>query len=263
MRFNAPRGIAALDGAINRTPGYTLVCVRRQNELECEVTMNSENISHQQIQQLLPLVPSGMLTDVERQQVDQHMAVCEACRATLEQLVQADREMAELFAPVNPPLGFEERVLANWRPARFNISLRPGSRKAIAAAAAAILLGTVGYVGRQLIDSNRLPGAAVMTEPGREETAVMSNLKQVGQGLELGTLADDFAGGDRTWGEERDRKAAKAETEGIRRLNRSDTSGDGVADHYRTASAERQLGEMAGRADANGKVPALGDVPVP
>ncbi len=122
--------------------------------------MNIDNTSHQQIQQLLPLVPSGMLTDAERQQVDQHVAICEACRATLDQLIQADREMAELFAPVNPPLGFEERVLANWRPARFNISLRPGSRKVIAAAAAAILLGTVGYVGGQLMETNRLPGAA-------------------------------------------------------------------------------------------------------
>ena len=230
--------------------------------------MTIDNTNHQQIQQLLPLVPSGMLTDAERQQVVQHIAVCEACRATLDQLIQADRELAELFAPVNPPLGFEERVLANWRPARFNISLRPGSRKVIAAAAAAILLGTVGYVGGQLIDSNRLPGAAVMLESGRAENAVRSNLKQVGQGLKLETLAYDFDNGDQSWGESRDgdRKAGNVETERELRRNSTvelgETNGDGLADLYITTPAERQLGEKAGRGEANGKVAALGDIPV-
>ncbi|MGA2500523.1 MAG: DUF4349 domain-containing protein, partial [Tepidisphaeraceae bacterium] len=99
--------------------------------------------------------------------------------AAIERVKSCASLLAAALLPPSRASGFhnrdsEGRVLAKWRTAKFNIPLRPGARKAIAAAAAAILLGTVGYVGTELMEHNRLPGAAALPGAGRQ-TAMLTD----------------------------------------------------------------------------------------
>jgi anti-sigma factor RsiW len=52
------------------------------------------------------------LTAGERDAADAHLAVCGNCRAYLETLADLDRELAGIFAEIQPRLGFAARVVS-------------------------------------------------------------------------------------------------------------------------------------------------------
>jgi hypothetical protein len=89
----------------------------------------------------------GVADGEERGRALQHLAECAACRAEVESLAELADELLLLAPEREPPVGFESRVLGEFRPVpqrrrrrRIALALAP---VAAAAAAAAITLGIV------------------------------------------------------------------------------------------------------------------------
>src|SRR3954471_16593922 len=110
--------------------------------------MKSEAIpmTHDEFHNLIhPYLAHG-LTDAERAAVDAHAASCPACAAAFEQAEAADRELDALFAADRPGRDFEDRLIAGVRKSRAPLAVHPIVRRAAVGVAAAILLGTAGFV---------------------------------------------------------------------------------------------------------------------
>jgi len=107
---------------------------------------------------------SGGLEGAERSVFEDHRDACAACAAELQRAQEADAMLTGIFADAHPGGGFEDRIVNGLRTIRGPMSLpslpNPMVLKVASGVAAAILLGTVGYVGNHLIQNNKLPGAA-------------------------------------------------------------------------------------------------------
>ena len=83
----------------------------------------------------------------ERERFDRHRVACSACAQMLAEASAFDESMANLFAPIRPAPGFENRVIENLRAARpwRGVFWSRGMRIAIGVAAL-VVLGVTGAV---------------------------------------------------------------------------------------------------------------------
>jgi glycine cleavage system regulatory protein len=100
---------------------------------------------HEWAKEHLPAHLAGGLSAEERARLEAHLSGCAECIAEIDALRRFDRGMEELFGPVRPKPGLEERVIRGLRavPSRGlpSVAARVGL-----AAAAVLLLGIVGVV---------------------------------------------------------------------------------------------------------------------
>jgi hypothetical protein len=117
-----------------------------------------------ELEALAPELALGVLSGNERGAALVHLAGCEACRARLAELARA-ADLLLLAAPeVEPPLGFESRVLEALDAARRPVAPRRWRRWTVAAAAAAaIVLATVGGVAAGRASTPSAQGAVRTT----------------------------------------------------------------------------------------------------
>jgi anti-sigma-K factor RskA len=93
----------------------------------------------------------GVLSGPERAAALDHLASCAKCRSMVAELAEVADALPELAPEVEPPAGFEGRVLAAMRGDRRRALRRRVMTVGVAAAAAAIL----SVVAVRVIDSNR------------------------------------------------------------------------------------------------------------
>src|SRR5262245_18521741 len=106
------------------------------------------------LEHLAVLVADGLPAE-ERARAERHLVGCASCRAALEEYRRLDQSMLTLFEAGRPEPGAEDRVLRNLRTAR-----RPARPlwAWLGAAAAVLLLGSVGGVLHQLQFAFDAPG---------------------------------------------------------------------------------------------------------
>lgn len=100
------------------------------------------------------------ITGADRAAALTHLGGCSACRTVVAELAAVADSLLLLAPSIEPPEGFESRVVARFGTARS--PRRRWARVAAVAAAAAIIGGTVGYVARG-DDPRTLPVAALLT----------------------------------------------------------------------------------------------------
>jgi anti-sigma factor RsiW len=92
----------------------------------------------------LPLLALGTLDGRDRAAVLHHVDRCERCRGELDQLSQVSETLQQLAPSVQPPLGFESRVVERLH--EVTIARRRFSRRSVLniAAAAVVVLAIAG-----------------------------------------------------------------------------------------------------------------------
>jgi glycine cleavage system regulatory protein len=96
---------------------------------------------------------AGGLSADERARLEAHMASCAECIAEVDAARRFDRQMDDLFAPIRPKTGLEERIIRQIRlqPAP---QLRSTASRYVLAAAAVVLMGVLGFVIIQVDQGN-------------------------------------------------------------------------------------------------------------
>lgn len=113
---------------------------------------------HEWARELIAAHLAGGLNAEERARMEAHVASCAECIAEVNEASRFERGLETAFAPIRPAPGLEERVIRSLR-------ARPASRpwglfgKFLAAAAAAGLLGAVGYAILEMETPPSAPGA--------------------------------------------------------------------------------------------------------
>ncbi len=133
---------------------------------------------------LAPELGLGVLTGVERADALRHIERCPSCRPVVESMAEAADSLLALAPEIEPPSGFESRVLARLRP----LPLKRARRRRwvapvlAAAAVAAALIAAVALGGGHPGFVVRHP-AAIPALGGRDLTAtgLRHNGRQVGQ----------------------------------------------------------------------------------
>jgi len=92
-----------------------------------------------QVRELAPELALGSLPGAERAEVLLHLGHCVRCQALVRELTDVADVLTLLAPEVEPPAGFEDRVLAAIRPPRRRAARRWLASVAVAAAAASIL----------------------------------------------------------------------------------------------------------------------------
>ena len=119
----------------------------------------------------------GLLDGAERAVVVGHLEGCRSCGARVADLAEVGEQLLLVSPVIEPPAGFEQRVLAHLAPQVTRRRRRwPGTRMGTAlaiAAAAALVLGTAGLVLRYSDDGPSTVAGPPVTEPPVETTAVM------------------------------------------------------------------------------------------
>ena len=111
--------------------------------------------------------------------ISAHLRDCAGCRATYDDLSR-DLELALAAGPaIEPPAGFESRVLARLRAESVPVPRRRVRGLALLAAAAAVglVVGVLGLLGVQAVTDDPPPGdaMALRTDDGRLVGRVMSS----------------------------------------------------------------------------------------
>jgi hypothetical protein len=101
------------------------------------------------------------LEQSDRARIESHAADCATCAAKLATIKETDQTMNTLFASMRPTANFEQAIIAGLhRPMRLiPAQVNPLVRRAAIAAAAAIVLGGLGYVANEKINNDRWPTA--------------------------------------------------------------------------------------------------------
>lgn len=120
------------------------------------------HFDHADYLEQIPAYLAGGLTAPERAALETHIAACPSCAAALHDAARADQFVKDLFSTAQPMAGFEDRVIQSLRQARSRriLHLHPAVLRTASGIAAALVLGSVGYVANNLIQSNKLPGIA-------------------------------------------------------------------------------------------------------
>ena len=121
---------------------------------------------HEWARDLVPVHLTGGLATEEQSRFDAHAENCAECIADIESLRRFDSSMQEVFAPVRPQPGLEERVIRSLRD-------EPTSRgrQWILAVAAVLFLGLLGFLAdTQGLTSGRSGGET----PKRRSTTTLA-----------------------------------------------------------------------------------------
>ena len=101
---------------------------------------------------------AGGLTTDEAARLEAHAIACPECAAALSAARRLDAELSSLFAPVRPAPGLEDRMIHALRTTRQKTLLVTGRvGRAMTAAAALLVLGTIGGVAASVSHDGRLP----------------------------------------------------------------------------------------------------------
>jgi predicted anti-sigma-YlaC factor YlaD len=113
-----------------------------------------------EVRELAPELALGIVGGPERAEALEHTSECGPCRAYVGELAEAADALPLLATEVEPPAGFEQRVLAALKAPRRR-SRRLFAVAVAAAAAAAAIVSIVGVrVVESIQDSNRVVSAA-------------------------------------------------------------------------------------------------------
>src|SRR5687767_9493524 len=124
------------------------------------------NMEHDEARRLLAIYVARGLEGAELSALEAHVASCDVCAAELRELTQLDQEMDMIFAGARPEANLEDRIVRGlWTSGQSlkfpvlprSLRVHPAVWKVAMGVAATLVLGTVGYVGNDLITSNRLP----------------------------------------------------------------------------------------------------------
>src|SRR4051812_40612803 len=115
----------------------------------------------EELHTIAPDIALDEVTGTERAAALAHLAGCESCRALVSELAGVADALLLLAPSVEPPPGFESRVLGRLAPAVV-VRRRPWAWVAAAAAVAALVGGGVGYRIAQVTPARVLPAAGVL-----------------------------------------------------------------------------------------------------
>lgn len=115
-------------------------------------------LEHDWCNQQMAAYLAGGLGDEERCRFEAHAGECDACTRELDELRGIESHMTGLFAPVMPAGDFEDRMISRFRTSktRRRMKVHPIVRKVALAAAAAIVVGAVGYMSENLVRDGKL-----------------------------------------------------------------------------------------------------------
>jgi hypothetical protein len=119
-----------------------------------------------QLRDVAPELALGILGGAERAEAIIHVNGCARCQALVNELAEAADALPLLAPELEPPVGFEQRVLSSGRARRRRSVRRLVSAVAVAAAAAAILSITVVRVVESGNDGAR-PSATGPSTPAK------------------------------------------------------------------------------------------------
>jgi hypothetical protein len=138
--------------------------------------MNTEISTHVWFAEQIAAYLTDGLDAEERTRFEAHAGECADCAAKLAEAKKSDVALRELFASVGPSADFEDKVIRRLRAAerpkfvlRRNIRLHPRIVRAVGVAAAAVVLGGLGYSVLTQMDRRAVPMGAA------------SNLRQIGE----------------------------------------------------------------------------------
>jgi glycine cleavage system regulatory protein len=144
--------------------------------------MNTEHDHTWTREQMAAALTGGLSAD-EQSRIEAHLAACESCAAEVAEMKVREADLADLFADAKPEAGFEDRMIRALRetssPRRNWV--HPLVRRAATGVAAAILLGSAGYV----VTAAYSGGAPNSLADAVNRVKDASNLKQIGLALTL------------------------------------------------------------------------------
>jgi hypothetical protein len=118
-------------------------------------------VDHAWVQENLDTYLAGDLTTNERENVERHVAACEACKQALAEARRLEQVMNGLFADARPDANLEDRVIRNLGKEPVRAFQRPSLRRFVAAAAAVLVVGLVGFAAQAISTEGGFPFAAV------------------------------------------------------------------------------------------------------
>lgn len=139
------------------------------------------DLSCAKMRELAPELALDVLTGYERATAQAHLGECVSCRAYVGSLTQISDRLLTLVPGVEPPVGFEDRVLSRMglTPKQPRQPQRRWFPIAVAAAAAALVFGVGGWV----IGSIAMSHQAVVSAEAEFRFAALhtADNRQVGQ----------------------------------------------------------------------------------
>jgi hypothetical protein len=136
------------------------------------------------MRELAPELALDVLTGYERATAQAHLGVCPLCREYVGSLTHIGDRLLTLVPGVEPPVGFEDRVLATMG---FPAQRQPRQRRrwwpmAVAAAAViAVVSGVGGWVASETTDKGTTTVASANSQVLRFAQFRSSDQRQVGQ----------------------------------------------------------------------------------
>lgn len=109
--------------------------------------MSERAMTCAEVEELAAELALGGVAGAERAAVLAHLAGCDACRTLVDQLARAADNLLLLAPALEPPPGFESRVLARIAAAAEPVPLRPSRRRLWLGAAAVALVAAMSGVG--------------------------------------------------------------------------------------------------------------------
>src|SRR5262245_8120894 len=127
-----------------------------------EATMSDviEQSDHAWSQEQIASFLAGGLSAAETERFESHVRGCAQCITALESLKRLDSQMNSLFAIAQPGPDLEDRAVQAFRSSRRPSTLRMPirwPRRALAAAAALLFLGTFGALAASIVGNGRIP----------------------------------------------------------------------------------------------------------
>ena len=113
------------------------------------------------VRDILPELVVGALPGDERASALSHVARCAACQSETDALVIAMGSLLEIVPPVDPPVGFEDRLLARRSVVPVRRPRRSLRERLFAGAAAVALLASGAGIGIAALGTGATAGAAL------------------------------------------------------------------------------------------------------
>ena len=158
------------------------------------MTDNQQERDHQQFVDELPDLAAGVLGGRERAVLLEHVNTCPSCKDELDQLMAAADSLVHLAAEVDPPVGFETRVMDRIQGQALRHDR--GRRRWVvgAAAAAVVVLAAFGIGWATHSGGKPPPVAGGITGPRAYSNLQEAALTSGGRSLGMVTLYSDEDG---------------------------------------------------------------------
>jgi uncharacterized protein DUF4349 len=158
--------------------------------------MTNNQTEHDWFNEQIATALAGGLSETERSRFDSHAKDCSPCAAALAEAKAADHTVAGFLADLQPPEGLEDRIVGRLRAQRrFD---HPLLIRTATAAAAAILVGSAGWVGTRflqpptkLADTRSVNSQVFQNQ--LPDSSDRSKYKNLGRAVPLAGAADEPA----------------------------------------------------------------------